>query len=183
MTVLSDRNIGPHLVAPFDAKFLQPSSYDVRLGGSMKRLPYGVILDPEQDQSHLFVETPIRDSGPYEGRWWLGQGTLHLGVTLERITVPTNMVAHVHGLSSLGRLGLLVHCTAGLIDAGWLDKPITLEIISLGGHTVLRPGMRIAQIAWMHLDAPCEHPYCGRYADSGVRPEPSRSWLDAEVTA
>lgn len=182
MTVLSDRNITARLIAPFTPSLLQPSSMDVRLGGSMKRLPYGVILDPEQDQSHLFVETPIRDSGPYEGRWWLGQGTLHLGVTLERITVPDNMVAHVHGLSSLGRLGLLVHCTAGLIDAGW-EGPITLEIISLAAHIVLRPGMRIAQVAWMRLDTPCKTPYCGRYVGSGVAPTPSRSHLDGEVKA
>lgn len=185
--ILADRDIRlmPELVSPFRPGALGPCSVDVHLGGSLDKMPYGVTIDPEIDQSSLLESVPLREGGRHAGRWLLGQNVLYLGVTLERIAVPPDMVAFVHGLSSLGRLGLIVHCTAGLVDAGWPEAPITLEMISLGGHMLLRPGQRIAQITWHRLSSVVSTPYAvrGRYAGAGVAPTPSRAHLDAEAPA
>lgn len=150
-----------------------PCSVDLHLGERLIRLPYGTVLDPERDQSDLWEPVPRRES---DGRWWLAQGALYLGVTVETIAVPDDCVALLHGLSSLGRLGLLVHVTAGLIDPGNALKP-TLELVSLGGSILLRPGMRIAQVTFHRLSAPAEHPYAGKYAGD-QEPTPSRMWRE-----
>ncbi len=150
-----------------------PSSVDLTLGDTLLRLPYGVTLDPERDQSDLWQTVPLRD----DGRWMLGQGALYLAVTRETLTVPRDLMALLHGISSLGRLGLLVHVTAGLIDAGNTLKP-TLELVSLGGSILLRPGMRIAQVTYHELFAPAARPYDGKYRDD-TEPVPSRMHLEA----
>jgi dCTP deaminase len=152
-----------------------PSSADLHLGDTLLRLPYGVTLDPEQDQSDLWQPVALRE----DGRWWLGRGDLYLGVTRETIPVPVDHMVLLHGISSLGRLGLLVHVTAGLIDAGNELKP-TLELLSLGGAIRLRPGMRIGQVTYHALSAPSENPYFGKYKGD-TEPVPSRMHL--EVTA
>lgn len=182
MSVLSDRDlrIMPELVSPFRPDAVGPSSVDLHLGGELLRMRYGMTIDPERDQSEQLDKTPLRA----DGRWCLSRSDLYLGVTLERIAVPPDMVAFVHGLSSLGRLGLIVHCTAGLVDAGWPEAPITLEMVSMGGHMLLRPGQRIAQITFHRLSSVCATPYGerGRYAHAGVAPTPSRSHLDVEAS-
>jgi dCTP deaminase len=150
-----------------------PSSQDVHLGNSLIRLPYGVTLDPERDQSVLWQSVPLRD----DGRWMLGQGTLYLGVTIETISVPDDGVAFLHGISSLGRLGLLIHITAGLIDAGNTLR-LTLELVSLSGAILLRPGMRIGQITYHQMTGRAEHPYSGKYQNDCV-PVPSRMHQEA----
>lgn len=176
--ILSDATLtrmvgGP--VTPFDAGAVGPCSVDLHLGDRLLRLPYGVTLDPEADQSELWQETPLAA----DGRWFLGRETLYLGATLESVTVPTDMVALLHGVSSLGRLGLLVHVTAGLVDSGWAG-PLTLEIVSLGGSIRLRPGQRIGQLTYHLLDGHARSPYTGRYVgDTG--PTPSRAHLDVEA--
>jgi dCTP deaminase len=158
-----------------DDPSIQPASIDVHLGDRLLRLPYGVTIDPERDQSALWEDVPLRD----DGRWWLAQNTLYLGVTLETVPVPHDAVAFLHGLSSLGRLGLLVHVTAGLIDPGNELRP-TLELVSLGGTILLRPGQRIGQVTFHTLVAPVERPYGGKYKGD-QEPTPSRSYLDAPV--
>lgn len=181
MSVLADTALrrrylnGQPLVTPLKAGAVQPSSIDLTLGGTLRRLPYGAVLDPAIDQSDLWQDVPLRA----DGRWLLGQGTFYLGVTEETVNVPTNMLALLHGVSSLGRLGLLVHCTAGLADAGYSGR-LTLEIVPLGGHVYLTPGMRIAQVTYQLLTAPAEAPYRGRY-QSDVDPTPSRSFRDWEA--
>jgi dCTP deaminase len=150
-----------------------PSSQDVHLGDELIRLPYGVTLDPERDQSSLWQAVPLRD----DGRWMLGQGTLYLGVTVETINAPADTVAFLHGISSLGRLGLLVHVTAGLIDAGNTLRP-TLELFSLAGPILLRPGQRIGQVTYHQMLGLAEHPYDGKYRHDGG-PVPSRMWKEA----
>lgn len=150
-----------------------PSSQDVHLGDELLRLPYGVTLDPERDQSALWEMVPLRD----DGRWWLGQGALYLGVTVETISVPDDGVAFLHGISSLGRLGLLIHVTAGLIDAGNSLRP-TLELLSLGGSILLRPGQRIGQVTYHQMTGPALRPYDGKYRGDAMA-VPSRMWLEA----
>ena len=159
-----------------DDAAIGPSSVDLHLGPNLLRLGYGVTIDPERDQAHLWSHVPLRD----DGRWLLGQNSLHLGVTAEEITVPGDMVALLHGISSLGRLGLLVHVTAGLIDAGNTLKP-TLELVSLGGSILLRPGMRIAQVTYHKLDALALAPYHGKYLGDSV-PVPSKMFQEAAAS-
>lgn len=168
--ILSDASL--RALYPEHADGIQPSSLDLHLGGTLLRLPYGQTLDPERDQSELWQETPLA----HDGRWWLGQGGLYLAATRERIAIPPDRVGLLHGVSSLGRLGLLVHVTAGLIDSGWCGN-LTLELVSLGGTILLRPGQRVAQITLHALDAMPERVYAGRYQHD-TRPQPSRSFLD-----
>lgn len=178
MSVLSDRSIlaRPELVTPFRPSAVGPCSIDLHLGAELRRLPYGQTLDPEKDQATAWADTPLGE----DGRWLLGARELYLGATLEAVMVPIDMVALLHGISSLGRLGLIVHCTAGVADSGWKEAPLTLEIVSLGGPIFLRPGMRICQLTFHALDQECEWGYSGRYSgDRGV--VPSRSFLDREV--
>lgn len=183
MSVLADAALrrcyqqGQHLVTPLRNGAVQPSSIDLTLGTDLKRLDYGSVIDPAIDQSELWRDMPLRQ----DGRWLLGQGALYLGVTAETITVPKNMVAFLHGVSSMGRLGLLVHCTAGLADAGWRGR-LTLEIVSLGGAIYLTPGMRIGQITYQFLTAPAETEYNGRYQhdDAAVTSRAYRDWESAE---
>lgn len=178
MSVLADAALrrcyttGQQLVTPLRAGAVQPSSIDITLGGTLKRLDYGSVLDPSIDQSHLWREMPLRD----DGRWLLGQGALYLGVTSETITVPSNMVALLHGVSSLGRLGLLVHVTAGVCDPGYSGR-ITLELVSLGAAIYLTPGMRIGQLTFHFLTTPAERIYAGRY-QGDTSPTTSRSYND-----
>jgi dCTP deaminase len=152
-----------------------PSSADLTLGDAMLRLPYGVTLDPERDQAGLWESVPLRQ----DGRWLLGQGVLYLAITREPVVVPQDCMALLHGISSLGRLGLLVHVTAGLIDAGNSLVP-TLELVSLGGSILLRPGMRIAQVTYHTLSAPAEQPYAGKYRGD-TEPVPSRMFKEARA--
>lgn len=171
MTVLNDAALR-ELLGPTAA--VGPSSVDLHLGGELLRLPYGVTLDPERDQSALWQPVPLRD----DGRWLLGRGCLYLGMTAEIVTAPVDHVVLLHGLSSLGRMGLLVHATAGLIDAGNVLR-VTLELVSLGGAILLRPGQRIAQITYHALSAPAERPYSGKY-QSDLTPVPSRMWMETD---
>jgi dCTP deaminase len=170
MTVLSNPD---HLMDLVPGTRPGPSSVDLRLGSTLLRLPYGVTIDPERDQSGLWQAVPLRD----DGRWCLGQGALYLGVTVETVNVPDDQMGLLHGLSSLGRLGLLVHVTAGLIDAGNALRP-TLELVSLAGAILLRPGMRIAQVTFHALSEPAARPYDGKYR-LDTEPTPSRMWMEA----
>lgn len=170
MTVLSDASLRA-LVG--DDAAVGPSSVDLHLGPKLLRLGYGVTIDPEQDQSALWTDVPLH----HDGRFHLGRNELYLGVTAEEITVPGDMVAFLHGISSLGRLGLLVHCTAGLADSGYSGR-LTLELVSLGGTLILRPGMRVAQITYHMLSAPCVQGYQGKYQND-VDPVPSRMFMES----
>lgn len=169
MTILSDGALR-ELLGPDAA--IGPASVDLHLGDTLLRLPYGVTLDPEIDQSNLWQTVPRRS----DGRWILGQGALYLGVTAEMVAVPTDHLVLLHGISSLGRLGLLVHVTAGLIDPGNTLHP-TLELVSLGGQILLRPGMRICQVTYHKLTGPAERPYDGKYV-ADTKPVPSRMFRE-----
>ncbi len=182
--LLSDRDIKAELDArrvalePFDASMIQPSSIDVRLDRFFRtfenhRYPH---IDPAEDQPDLtrMVE-PVGDE-PFI----LHPGEFVLGSTYEVVTLPDNVAARLEGKSSLGRLGLLTHSTAGFIDPGFSGH-VTLELANVANLPIkLWPGMKIGQLCFFRLSSPAEHPYGSEKYGSryqGQRgPTPSRSF-------
>ena len=182
--VLSDRSIREEIAAgrividPFDDALVQPSSIDVRVGSAFRvfrnsRYPY---IDVKQEQEELTELVEIDDETPFI----LHPGEFVLGSTLERIQLPDDLVARLEGKSSLGRLGLLIHSTAGFIDPGW-DGHITLELSNVANLPItLYPGMKIGQISFLAMTTPADVPYGAASLGSkyqGQRgPTPSRYW-------
>jgi dCTP deaminase len=181
--LLSDRDIRAELDAkrvalePFDASMVQPSSIDVRLDRYFRtfenhRYPH---IDPAEDQPDLtrLVE-PVG-----EEPFILHPGEFVLGSTYEVVTLPDDVAARLEGKSSLGRLGLLTHSTAGFIDPGFSGH-VTLELANVANLPIkLWPGMKIGQLCFFRLSSPAEHPYGSEKYGSryqGQRgPTPSRS--------
>jgi dCTP deaminase len=181
--LLSDRDIKAELSAgrvalePFDEAMVQPSSIDVRLDRFFRtfenhRYPH---IDPAEDQPDLtrMVE-PVGDE-PFI----LHPGEFVLGSTYEVVTLPDDVAARLEGKSSLGRLGLLTHSTAGFIDPGFSGH-VTLELANVANLPIkLWPGMKIGQLCFFRLSSPAEHPYgSAKYGSryQGQRgPTPSRS--------
>lgn len=169
MTFLSDRDIrrelmfGDLLIEPLREGSVQPASIDLHLGGEMVF---------HRDRSGYAYHNPLDTSQPLNGQEWIGlkadfgilmPGTFYLGTTVERVRIPANMVGRLEGKSSLGRLGITVHATAGYIDPGF-DGQITLEITNhLGSPVRLYPGMAISQLSLAYLNTAAEHPYAGKY--------------------
>ncbi len=181
--LLSDRDILAELEAkrvslePFDAAMVQPSSVDVRLDRFFRtfenhRYPH---IDPAEDQPELTREVePVGDE-PFI----LHPGEFVLGSTYEIVSLPDDVAARLEGKSSLGRLGLLTHSTAGFIDPGFSGH-VTLELANVANLPIkLWPGMKIGQLCFFRLSSPAEHPYgSARYGSryQGQRgPTPSRS--------
>ena len=161
--ILSDRTIRAALASgrigidPLDEDAVQPSSLDVRLGSAFRVFANHrhLAIDPHQVQPDLTDMVEKADDEPFV----LHPGEFVLGSTLERITLPDDVVARLEGKSSLARLGLVVHSTAGFIDAGF-DGEVTLELSNVATLPILlHPGMRVAQLAFFQLDAPAENPY------------------------
>ncbi len=181
--LLSDRDILAELEArrvslePFDAAMVQPSSVDVRLDRFFRtfenhRYPH---IDPAEDQPELTREVePVGDE-PFI----LHPGEFVLGSTYEIVSLPDDVAARLEGKSSLGRLGLLTHSTAGFIDPGFSGH-VTLELANVANLPIkLWPGMKIGQLCFFRLSSPAEHPYgSAKYGSryQGQRgPTPSRS--------
>ncbi|WP_053731907.1 dCTP deaminase [Nocardia sp. NRRL S-836] len=169
---------------PFDVEMLQPSSIDVRLDRFFRvfnNTKY-THIDPSQQQDDLtsLVETP-------EGEQFvLHPGEFVLGSTYELVTLPDDLAGRLEGKSSLGRLGLLTHSTAGFIDPGFSGH-ITLELSNVANLPItLHPGMKIGQLCLFKLSSPAEHPYGSAQAGSryqGQRgPTPSRAYLNFHRT-
>lgn len=166
--VLSDRTIreqlaaGRLLIEPFEERLVQPSSVDVRVTGEFRvfhnnRLPFIDVRRPSDDLTEL-VRVP--DDEPF----MLHPGEFVLGSTLERIALPDDLVARLEGKSSLGRLGLLIHSTAGYIDPGW-DGTITLELSNVSRLPIsIYAGMPIGQISFLTMTTPVDRPYRGKYS-------------------
>ena len=156
--VLSDRTIerligeGRIAIDPYDASLLQPSSLDVRVDRYFRvfhnaRYPF---IDVKQPQEELTEEVEIAGDQPFI----LHPGEFVLGSTLERVTLPDDLVARLEGKSSLGRLGLLIHSTAGFIDPGW-DGHVTLELSNVANLPItIYYGMKIGQVSFMQLSEP-----------------------------
>jgi dCTP deaminase len=180
--ILSDRSIreavatGRIGIEPYDDALVQPSSVDVRLDRLFRvfRNHTAGVIDVKKDLSGLTEEVEIDDAGVF----MLHPGEFVLGSTLERVGVPDDLVARIEGKSSLGRLGLLIHSTAGFVDPGF-EGHITLELANVASLPItLYPGMKIGQISFMQTTTPAQHPY-GRGATGskyqGQRgPTPSR---------
>jgi dCTP deaminase len=187
VVVLSDRTIrrlleeGRIEIEPYDASLLQPSSVDVRVDRYFRvfhnaRYPYIDVREPQEDLTEL-VEV---DSEPFI----LHPGEFVLGSTLERIRLPDDLVARLEGKSSLGRLGLLIHSTAGFIDPGW-DGHVTLELSNVANLPItIYRGMKIGQLSFVQLTEPAEAPYGSGQLGSKYQgqkgPTPSRYWQNFE---
>ncbi|MBA2444344.1 MAG: dCTP deaminase [Nocardioidaceae bacterium] len=161
--LLSDRDIHAEIDAkrvvlnPFDAEMVQPSSIDVRLDRYFRvfenhRYPH---IDPAEDQPDL--TRPVEPDG--DEPFILHPGEFVLGSTYEIITLPDDVAARLEGKSSLGRLGLLTHSTAGFIDPGFSGH-VTLELSNAATLPIkLWPGMKIGQLCFFRLSSPAENPY------------------------
>jgi dCTP deaminase len=163
MAVLSDGTIR-RLVAerrividPWDEAFVQPASVDVRLGASFRVFHNHRVtaIDLRDPPRHLTEEVVLPEGEPFA----IHPGEFVLGSTLEYLELPTDIVSRIEGKSSLGRLGLIVHATAGFIDPGFRGT-LTLEITNLTRVPIkLYAGLPIAQLSFMALDRPAERPY------------------------
>src|SRR5919108_2370794 len=161
--VLSDRSIreevaaGRIVIDPFDDAMVQPGSIDVRVGNAFRvfRNSRYAYIDVKQAMDDLTELVTVEGEEPFI----LHPGEFVLGVVMERISLPSDIVASLDGKSSLGRLGLVVHQTAGIVDAGF-DGHITLELANMANLPItVYPGMRIAQISFMTLTTPADRPY------------------------
>ena len=184
--LLSDRDIRAEIAAgrvgcePFSESMIQPSSVDVRLDKFFRVFEnhkYSVI-DPSLEQPDLTREVITEGDEPFI----LHPGEFVLASTYEVITLPDDIAGRLEGKSSLGRLGLLTHSTAGFIDPGFSGH-ITLELSNVANLPVkLFPGMKIGQLCLIKLSSPAEHPYGSEKYGSryqGQRgPTASRSFLN-----
>ncbi len=186
--VLSDRTIarlldqGRIVIDPYDDSLLQPSSVDVRVDRFFRvfhnaRYPFIDVKEPQEDLTELLE---IADDQPFI----LHPGEFVLGSTLERIILPDDVVARLDGKSSLGRLGLLIHSTAGFIDPGW-DGHVTLELSNVANLPItIYQGMKIGQISFVQMTEAAEKPYgageLGSKYQGQMGPTPSRYWQNFE---
>ena len=184
--VLSDRTIrqeiesGRIVIDPFEASNVQPSSVDVRVDRQFRvfhnaRYPYIDVRQPMDDLTEL-----VEVSG--DEPFILHPGEFVLGQTLERVTLPDDLVARLEGKSSLGRLGLLIHSTAGFVDSGFSGN-LTLELSNVANLPItIYHGMPIGQISFMRMDGPVERPYgtgeAGSKYQGQAEPTPSRFYLN-----
>ncbi|MBC7644111.1 MAG: dCTP deaminase [Thermoleophilia bacterium] len=161
--VFSDRSIRQALleariaITPFDDTLIQPSSVDLRVGAKFRvfrnnRHPFIDVRTPMEGLTELVEATT-------DEPFILHPGEFVLGTTLERVRVGHDMVARLEGKSSLGRLGLLIHSTAGFIDPGF-DGNITLELSNVANLPItIYPEMKIGQISFLQMTTVADHPY------------------------
>ncbi len=182
--LLSDRDIRAEIQAgrlgidPFDDGLIQPSSVDVRLDNLFRvfnNTRY-THIDPAERQDDLTSLVEPKEGEPFV----LHPGEFVLGATLERCSLPDDLAGRLEGKSSLGRLGLLTHSTAGFIDPGFSGH-ITLELSNVANLPItLWTGMKIGQLCLLRLTSPAEHPYGSAKAGSKYQnqrgPTPSRSY-------
>ena len=184
--VLSDASIreqlesGGIVIEPFGDNALQPSSVDLRVDRYFRvfrndTTPY---IDPKQPQEDLTELVEVEDDGAFI----LHPGEFVLGSTLERVALGPDLVARLEGKSSLGRLGLLIHSTAGFVDASW-DGHLTLELSNVANLPIaIYPRMKIGQISFLRMTSEAENPYGSKATRSKYQgqtgPTPSRYYLN-----
>jgi dCTP deaminase len=188
MSVLSDRDIRAALqsgrvrIDPYDPSCLQPSSVDLHLDRDFRvfrnsRYPFIDVRQPQPDLTELEA---IADDEPFI----LHPGEFVLGQTLEWVELPDDLVSRLEGKSSLGRLGLLIHSTAGYVDPGWKGN-LTLELSNVANLPIaLYFGMKIGQISFFKMSSPVERPYGSKELGSKYqgqsRPTASEYYRDFE---
>jgi dCTP deaminase len=184
--LLSDRDIkseidkGRVVLEPYDLNMIQPSSVDVRLDRLFRTFENHKYahIDPAENQPELTREVAVEGNDPFI----LHPGEFVLGSTYEVISLPDDIAGRLEGKSSLGRLGLLTHSTAGFIDPGFSGH-VTLELSNVATLPIkLWPGMKIGQLCLFRLESPAEHPYGSAVYGSryqGQRgPTPSKAYLN-----
>jgi dCTP deaminase len=188
--VLSDRTIKAEIAAgrlvldPYDPELVQPSSVDVRVDRRFRvfhnsRRPFIDVREPMQDLTEMVT---VDGDAPFV----LHPGEFVLGQTLERVTLPNDLAARLDGKSSLGRMGLLIHSTAGFVDPGWTGN-LTLELSNVANLPItIYYGMPIGQISFMRMDLAVERPYgsdeAGSKYQGQAEPTPSRFHKNFERT-
>ena len=161
VTIRQELASGRLVIDPFDEALLQPSSVDLRVAPEFRvfhnnRRPYIDVREPGDDLTEV---VRIAEGDPFI----LHPGEFVLGSTAERVALPDDLVARLEGKSSLGRLGLLIHSTAGYIDPGF-DGTITLELSNVARLPIsIYPGMPIGQISFLQMTTPVARPYQGKY--------------------
>jgi dCTP deaminase len=182
-TILEEIEAGRIVIEPFDERAVQPSSVDLRVDHYFRvfRNDTTPFIDPKVPQEDLteLVEVP-------DGRAFiLHPGEFVLGSTRELVALPVDLVARLEGKSSLGRMGLLIHSTAGFVDSGFSGH-LTLELSNVANLPIaIYPGMKIGQISFLRMTTPADHPYGSEGTGSkyqGQRgPTPSRYYLNFET--
>ena len=184
--ILSDRTIreeldaGRIVIDPLDDKCIQPSSVDLHVDRYFRvfRNHTMRVIDVKEDQENLTELVEMHEDEAFI----LHPGEFVLGSTSERVRLPDDLVARLEGKSSLGRLGLLIHSTAGFVDAGW-DGHLTLELSNVANLPIaIYPGMKIGQISFLQMSSEAEHPYGSDATGSKYKgqqgPTPSRYYLN-----
>ena len=170
--ILSDRSIRDALalghieIEPLDETDIQPSSVDLHIDKYFRvfRNHTMRVIDVKEDQEELTELVEASDEDPFI----LHPGEFVLGSTRERVRLPDDLVARLEGKSSLGRMGLLIHSTAGFVDAGW-NGQLTLELSNVANLPItLYPGMKIGQISFLQMTTPAEVPYGSWVSTSGM---------------
>ena len=188
--IYSDRSIreavesGSIIIDPFEPSFVQPSSVDLRVSDGFRVFVnhrYSEI-DPRSPQDDLTQLVEVGDDDAF----MLHPGEFVLGSTLERVKLGDDVVARLEGKSSLGRLGLLIHSTAGFIDPGF-EGHITLELSNVATLPIaIYPGMKIGQISFYKMTTPADFPYgspeLGSKYQGQSGPTPSRSHRDFDAS-
>lgn len=170
--MLSDRDIldeierGGLIVKGIRDDAVQPASIDLYLSPYFWTFEGAYIIDPKEDQRDKATSVTV-----FEDSFLLMQpGEFVLGSTLEFFEFPDHLAGRLEGKSSLGRLGLIVHTTAGFFDPGFCGYP-TIELVNLRSQPFkLYPGMPVAQMSIFGLEQRCESPYSGKYANQGPKP-------------
>ncbi len=167
------------VVSPFNSKSVQPASYDVTLGSEFRifKNSQKAYLDIKEDFSGFMELIKIPSGKPLI----VHPGEFLLGTTLEKFKLPDNLVAQLMGRSSIGRLGIIVHATAGFVDPGF-EGYLTLEMTNVANIPIaLYPGMRIGQVSFTRLSSPAKNPYSPKRGSkySGQKgPTVSKIWKD-----
>ena len=157
VTIRQEVAAGRIVIDPFDEACVQPSSVDLHVESQFRvfansRYPY---IDVKLEMPDLTELVEVAEGEPFI----LHPGEFVLGSTLERVAIPDDMVARLEGKSSLGRLGLLIHSTAGYVDPGW-DGYLTLELSNVANLPItIYPGMKIGQISFFRLTTTAQAPY------------------------
>jgi dCTP deaminase len=184
--ILSDESIreelegGGIVIEPLGEGCIQPSSVDLHVDRYFRvfRNDTTPFIDPKRAQEDLTELVEVDEDGAFI----LHPGEFVLGSTLERVALGPDLVARLEGKSSLGRLGLLIHSTAGFVDAGW-DGHLTLELSNVANLPIaIYPGMKIGQISFLRMTTAAQTPYGSEATASKYKgqqgPTPSRYYLN-----